>query len=355
MKIAFAIRPNYLSNRGGDTFQFLKTKKYLEMDYNDEISIITNPEDLKKDNSPIVHVFNLQTADFTLAIVKEAKKLHKKICLSPIIWHFGDAQYVNHITRLTLNLNIISRLNMLSVLSEKMSFIKKYEIQKTILQYCDAILPNSEEEECIIKEKYKIKVLSRIVPNCIDSLPDSNSPDLQKFSSIVLEVGRIEPTKNQLGVLLALMDHKDIPLFFIGKQNNTKKYYIDYLKELGSKRTNTFFIDDLPQEDLISYYKAAKVHVLPSFRESPGLVTLEALYYNTNVVVSEKKYCPVSYYQLDKYGYICNPYSVESIRNAILNAYYQETKKVPNEYFSFYHYKNAAKMTHNVYDELLSQ
>lgn len=85
MNIVFGIREDYAINRGGDTFQMLKTKEYLEK-YEDigEIRVVTTPNELigKID---ILHVFNLQTTQLTYSLIRKAKEMQAKVVLSPII------------------------------------------------------------------------------------------------------------------------------------------------------------------------------------------------------------------------------------------------------------------------------
>ena len=150
-----------------------------------------------------------------------------------------------------------------------------------------------------------------------------------------------------------MMNHKEIPLVFIGKQNKIKQYYVDKTKELAAARGNTYFIEEMSQEELCAYYKAAKVHVLPSFRESPGLVSLEALYHGCNIVVSNRRYCPTDYYRFDKIAYTCDPYSITSIEKAIIDAYNSAFVPVESGYFDFFSYANAAKLTRDAYIEVL--
>ena len=71
--------------------------------------------------------------------------------------------------------------------------------------------------------------------------------------------------------------------------------------KLGKKRGNTFFLGEISHDDIYPYYSKAKVHVLPSFRESPGLSTLEAAVFGVNCVVSF--HGPVAeYFGLDIFG-----------------------------------------------------
>ena len=344
MRIVFGMRPDYLSNMGGDTVQMLKTKEYLEKYEDVQVDIISKPEELDSQYD-ILHIFNLQNSGFAHSMLNTAKQLGIKVVLSPIIWRFGDSGYVNKLMRLTHSMNFVRKFQTTSKIFEFISIKKNRNIKEYILKNCDIVLPNSDEEGNILRDQYGIDFNEMVVPNCIDINLAEENQDISIPMNFVLQVGRVEPTKNQLSLLQAMMKHKDIPLFFIGKQNKRKKFYIDQLKELAAIRGNTFFIEELPQSQLAQYYKAAKVHVLPSFRESPGLVTLEALFYGCNIVVSDDRFCPIKYYRFDRLGYICDPYSVESIEKAVVRAYRDKTVNVDNDYFDFFSYYNAAKIT----------
>ena len=59
MDILFAIRADYQERIGGDTFQFLFTKKYLEKNYGTNIIVLKTPEEIE--NYPdvkAIHIFN---------------------------------------------------------------------------------------------------------------------------------------------------------------------------------------------------------------------------------------------------------------------------------------------------------
>lgn len=352
MRIAFGMRPDYLTNRGGDTFQVLKTKEYLEQ-YNEIlVDVISSPDELDS-KYDVLHIFNLQNCNFAYSMMQAAKAKGIKVVLSPIVWRFGHANYVNKLMRLTHSLSVVKALQPANVLFERFSVHKRKGTKQYILEHCDMVLPNSDEEGEILREQYGIDFHEMVVPNCIDVHLSEEHQDIQLPGNFVLQVGRIEPTKNQLCLLLAMMEHKEIPLVFVGKQNKIKKYYVDKLKKLAAIRGNTFFIEELPQTQLAQYYKAAKVHALPSFRESPGLVTLEALFYGCNIVVSDERFCPVRYYKFDQLGYICDPYSAKSIEEAVMHAYQDKKVYVGKDYFDFFSYQNAAKITREAYQKLL--
>ena len=69
---------------------------------------------------------------------------------------------------------------------------------------------------------------------------------------------------------------------------------------------------------LSSAFAAAKVHVLPSYGESTGIVNIEAAACGTNVVSVRND--PIYEYLGDDAIY-CNPMSIESIREAVMEAF----------------------------------
>ena len=70
-------------------------------------------------------------------------------------------------------------------------------------------------------------------------------------------------------------------------------------------------------------------------------------------MVSDDRFCPIKYYRFDRLGYICDPYSVESIEKAVVKAYRDKTVNVDNDYFDFFSYYNAAKITRQAYLRIL--
>ena len=88
----------------------------------------------------------------------------------------------------------------------------------------------------------------------------------------VLQAGRIEPAKNQAMLCWALRE-TNLPIVLIGGSKHWPAY-ADLCKSISGERLH--IIDHLPQPLLASAYAAAAVHVLPSWMETCGLVSLEA-------------------------------------------------------------------------------
>jgi glycosyltransferase involved in cell wall biosynthesis len=108
----------------------------------------------------------------------------------------------------------------------------------------------------------------------------------------------------------------DLPIVFLGKPgpgSHGQEYYQD-CKQLAGRRGNVYFIDFLPQQSLVKLFQHAAVHVLPSWSERPGQVTLEAIAYGCKSVSTI--YSSISEYVGDNISY-CDPNSPKSIREAI--------------------------------------
>jgi len=98
-------------------------------------------------------------------------------------------------------------------------------------------------------------------------------------------------------------------------------------------------------------YKAAKVHVLPSWFETTGLSSLEAGAMGCNIVVTRKG--DTEEYFKDM-AYYCEPDDVESIRNAVLQAYTNPVNPYLQDYiFSHYTWKDTAEQTLQAYQLIL--
>ena len=88
----------------------------------------------------------------------------------------------------------------------------------------------------------------------------------------VLQAGRIEPAKNQAMLCWALRN-TSLPIVLIGGSKHWPAY-ADLCRSISGERLH--IIDHLPQPLLASAYASAAVHVLPSWMETCGLVSLEA-------------------------------------------------------------------------------
>lgn len=370
MKIAYCVRPHF--EDGGDGVQVLKTKENIEaIEPNVKIQILTRPEDLNE-NYDLVHIFNYATPDLTLSFFKEAERLNLKIVSSPVYWDYSlsimplymyfwcnksfiSEKFVKFQQGLQPLLSLLPKFlikDAYTNVSNKFGKQIKYFIEKSEL-----ILPNSYQEGELCCEFAKVpeaKIKIREIYNGVD-IQDvrilSENEFFDKYNiphNYILQVGRIEYLKNQMNLISSLEDRPDIPIVFLGNGKEWRPY-VKQVRKIAAKRGNVFFITGVPHDEVYSFYKYAKVHVLLSMRESPGLVSLEALSQGCPIVISDERCLPINTYFTNNYISV-NPFDKEAIKASILKAYEMPHIEIDLSKFSW---QNVAKQTMTAYKEII--
>ena len=132
-------------------------------------------------------------------------------------------------------------------------------------------------------------------------------------SPFVLQAGRIEPAKNQAMLCWALRN-TDLDIVLIGSTENWPGYAA-LCKEIAGNRLK--IINHMPQELLASAYAACSAHVLCSWMETCGLVSLEASLGGAPIVASTFGH-ELEYLEGD--AWYADPADAESLRNAVISA-----------------------------------
>jgi len=368
MKIAFCMKKEYLDTGGGGRVQILKTKEYLEKYTNHIIYITHEPQKIEPDTD-IVHIFNILDFRFLFDFIAQARKINAKICFSTIYWDFSYSVLLAGKTGCFFGYNYSYWLYIfeksLAAISSKLIKLPFYltkearQLYGKILQEVDAILPNSIEEGEQLTRYTGLNLEHKIHPivNAVDI--SIKHPCNKTISSVpqnyILEVGRIEPVKNQLMLVKALFNEKNIPIVFLGKNHFPNSRYSRELYAVARKRGNVYFYDEIPYESVPQFYKQALVHVLPSLRESPGLVSLESLAYGCKAVVSDRRFGPVDTYFGNDVTQV-NPISDKSIRNGILNEINikRNMEVISKKIIERFSWGKTAEQTNKVYKMLKS-
>ena len=315
---------------GGDQHQIKKTKQYLE-----NLGLIvdfTNVPCPDTRGYDLIHLWNLWFPHRTLPQIKAIRLQNPDIpiVLSPIYWDmaekawaekflpqlFAQARNENHL-RYQLE-QFVQSDNRIRNTHQEPNFRGYERYQQQILSMVDYLLPQSYAEMRNLEETLGFKAPYTVVRNAAEPAVFENAtPDwfMREYNlrDFVLIVGLVETRKNQLMVLQALRD-MDIPVVIVGR--NYDRNYLRLCREHAPRRT--LFIEHMPHELLASAYKAARVHVLPSWMECSAFSNVEAALSGCAMVVSDRTSEP-EYYQ--DYAYSCNPADIHSIRNAILSAY----------------------------------
>jgi glycosyltransferase involved in cell wall biosynthesis len=184
-----------------------------------------------------------------------------------------------------------------------------------ILKGCKMIYPNSKAEEDIIKKEFGNSIPCTVTYNGVDienkDIPLYNFKERYQLNDYVLCVGRICHRKNQLALAKACKD-LGLQLVLIGNIND-KEYFNQCLGYGNVKHLG--FMDSY---NIYNAYKFCKIHVLPSFIETPGLSSLEAAAVGCNIVSTSEG---STFEYFDNMAEYCNPYDDNSIIEAIRRAY----------------------------------
>lgn len=136
-----------------------------------------------------------------------------------------------------------------------------------------------------------------IIPNGIDheELP-AVVPDWDQRPLQLVSVGRIEVAKNQPRVLVAFKRIKrrypDASLVLIGRSEGVlEERYSSLFKQDGVN-----LIGEVEFRIVAQILSQSRGHILPSFRDTPGLASLEAAALGCNIVVSRNFGTPMDYF-----------------------------------------------------------
>jgi glycosyltransferase involved in cell wall biosynthesis len=160
------------------------------------------------------------------------------------------------------------------------------------LALADVVVTNSETESDLLAEVLALpRERFMAVMNGFDPhFAEPQDPQLFRMAfgieeKFILNVGNIEPRKNQLELVRALRGHP-LPLVLLGHKRD-EAYAAQVLAEGGSK---VRYIGPLDHADprLASALGACSVFVLPSTLETPGLAALEAAAAGAPVVVTSE-------------------------------------------------------------------
>ncbi len=340
MKVLMVNTPMSARFRGGDTVQMHETAEALKpLGVTVSLSCELEPDARGFD---LVHVFNLRTVPTTLTQVESVRRYGIPVVLSPIylepsfaLWGTKMVENIFRRRRTEADVDIlVQRLKnrslrvkygnrVLSADTRNRPRPQYDEMQRAVLRHVSYLLPNSYlEMDQLAKTLRVCDIPFDVVPYAAAAgvfLDPDPGPFVGRFGvkDFVLQVGRIELSKNQLLLSYALRD-TGLPLVCIG--GNTQEWYLEACKRWGQHLT---IIPHLSQRKLAAAYASARVHALPSWIETCGLTTMEAALANCNVVASIAGY-EREYYR--RYPYYCDPSDVDSIRNAVTRSYraYQE-------------------------------
>lgn len=183
----------------------------------------------------------------------------------------------------------------------------------------DLLLPNSTSEAEAIRRELGVTTSMHVTPNAVSSSlldGDTAQPPLNSRTT-VLCLGRIEPHKNQLGVIRALAG-TDLDVEIAGPAHPHHGAYVDRCRAEAGPRVRFVGLVEQGGDAYLAMLDRARVHVLASWFETTGLSSLEAAARGANVVTTSRGFAADYFGDLAWY---CDPARPESIRQAVLQAW----------------------------------
>lgn len=354
-------------NPGGDTIQAQKTQSALqEMGLEVETR---GPYELN--NLPafdVAHIFNIQEPEPAWDALKTLKARGIPTVLSPIYWDMFAHWFELAATERKRWQQMVELMGKERVRQLYLGWQKakspanaRWRAQRRLLAGALRILPNSQAEADLLQKSFAFQKGFQqtidVVPNAIDmalyqTKPAPSEAFYQKYRvrDFVLQVGMIYPAKNQLALIEALYD-LPVPVVIIGQVLAPMADYAETCKVRATERGNVLFIDRVPHDELPGIYALAAVHALPSWRETPGLVSLEAGAAGCRIVTtsigSTRDY-------FGDMAWYCRPDDLYSIRQAVeLALQATPTDELRGRILREYTWRKAAEATLAAYEKAL--
>lgn len=177
-------------------------------------------------------------------------------------------------------------------------------------------LVRSEHEKKFLVEGFKIpESRVRIIPLHTRFSNRDISFDLTKKENFVFHSSRLlSPGKNVHRLIKAAIKY-NFNLVLSGTVNGENEH--SKLYNWIGNHDNIKYIGRLSDEELIEYYKKAKVFALPSLVEGVGMVALESASYGCNIVLTNLG-GPKEYF--NNKAFLVNPFDVDDIGGKIIEA-----------------------------------
>ena len=347
MRVLMVSRSTLFSTPGGDTTQILETAKALR-NFGVVVDLRLASEKITYENYDLIHFFNIIRPN---DILRHTKRTNLPFVVSTIFVDYSEFEKISRkgIAGLLNRVFSADQIESIKAVARSIKGQERFPLMRYLLKghrrsvqevikNASVLLPNSGSEYRRLAKVYNVMQRFVVVPNGIDTTKFQYHQTEER--DIVLCVARFEPLKNQLNLIRALKgtDHQ---LYLVGNPSKNHNAYFENCKREASE--NVHFVSHISQDELVAYYRRARVHVLPSWFETTGLSSLEAGAMGCNLVITGKG--DTQEYFGDNACY-CEPDNIASIREAVKNAYLAPSNPDFSKYISEkYNWATAAQKT----------
>jgi glycosyltransferase involved in cell wall biosynthesis len=298
-------------NPGGGEVQFSKTSEYLKRRGIEVRPIDSLPSSWR--GCDLLHIFG--TTREGLEVARGAKSHGVPVALSTISWYDPWVSW-------RLEPTGWRRVRSVAGWGVRRLVPSVSSWRRELLHLCDLLLPNSQAEARQLQQLFAVPARKiAVVPNGVDERFAHGDAGLFErhfgLRDFVLVPGRIEPRKNQLNVLRSLWG-SGLSVVVLGDPHPNHRGYADECRRESD--VGVTFVGRLEHGSplLAAANAAARVIVLASWFETPGLAALEGALAGTQIVVTERG-CTREYFE-DLVRYV-SPDDTRGIRHAVREAF----------------------------------
>jgi glycosyltransferase involved in cell wall biosynthesis len=286
LKILFATYPTAFHTPGGGEIQLLA--------YKDQLLRLGVKVDFYNQWNPQFHKYDL---------------VHFFSCIG------GSVHFCAFIKRLGLPLVVSSSL----WITEATKPLYPIEEIGEIIRLADIVITNSNMESNQLSKIFnatekKFKTILNGIDQDFEIIIPGNlfREKYEIYDEFILNVGNIEPRKNQLNLIKAMKYMPHMKLVLIGNIRD-QNYFLECIKEGGTQLRYIGFLEH-DSKLLKSAYSACKVFCLPSTLETPGLAALEAYAIGVPIAITAEGSTSEYFGNFVEYLY---PTNVDSIFTAV--------------------------------------
>ena len=329
--------------KGGPTYKVSQLKDSLS-ELGVRVDLFNQWQAVTYKDYDLVHLFNAHSGTFHFA--KSLQLSGCKYVVNPI---FFSKHSSLKIRAYLSGQKLINKL-----LNGTMSEIS---MAKEICQNAEMVLPNTDEENNIIKNGFGIPSQKLItIRNGVEKRFINSDPEYfeQRYNvrDFILHVGHIGANRKNTYNLLKALELLKHPAVIIGNVLNN----YEGKKCMGIIQSNPqiLHLDWIDHKDplLESAYAACNTFVLASLYETPGRAALEAALAGAKIVITPHGGTKEYFNNLADY---CNPYSIKSISTTIANSLNKvKSDKLSDRISKNYLWDIIAEKTKKVYEKVVN-
>lgn len=365
MRVAIVSRSDVGSVAGGDQVM-VRNIAACGQDVGIEFEFVSLV-DLTRSRYDLIHLTQVYQANMAKKVLSRAQSLGVPLVVSPL---FEDVLplWFRFAVREQRKWNLVSKI--LGIRLAEWLYLgwqrprrrlrAEWRVQRDVLRNAYVLVNSLYEQQHLanwfgVSDLRFFKVPLGIDPTVYGPVSPLNPRDISQrlglpVEKFVLQVGVISRRKNQDGLIRAL-DDTAVNVVFLGKPSPYEPEYSVEVRQLADQRGNTIFVERVEQSVLSTLYHLASVHILPSWSERPGLVSLEAAACGCKVISSNRT--PIEEY-LGELAWYCDPARPRTIRQAVEIALYADTPLGLSDYVrQRFTWAQTARRLARAYDEIL--